>query len=220
MSKQYFDYLPDFAYVSREPDSKISDYITLKNIFRRIKLTDQVLNDITNFTKYKIIGDERPDQVAYKLYGDSNLDWLVMLANNTLNQFEEWPMSQTSQYNYLIKKYGTEENLSLPHHYETEQVKDNNNGVVIVKKGITVPKNYTVQFLSGGSIITLNPVTTISNYEYEEKIQTNRRNIYVLKGKFVSLALDLIKKQLINLKGSSQYQSVDLSIADNIKLYQ
>ena len=71
----YFKQVPDFDYVSRLPDAKISDYITVKNLFKRGKLADDIFQDLTVFTKYEIRGDDRPDNVAYKVYDDSDLDW-------------------------------------------------------------------------------------------------------------------------------------------------
>ena len=81
----YFKQVPDFDYVSRLPDAKISDYITVKNLFKRGKLADDIFQDLTVFTKYEIRGDDRPDNVAYKVYDDSDLDWVILLANNIIN---------------------------------------------------------------------------------------------------------------------------------------
>ena len=97
MAKKYFRQVPNFDYVSRLADSKkISDYIQVKNLFKRAKLRPDIWADLSKFTKYKIVGDERPDQVAYRQYKDQNLDWLIMLANNIINLEDEWPMDQTS----------------------------------------------------------------------------------------------------------------------------
>ena len=64
MAKPYFSYIPNFEYVSRLTKSKnISDYIEVKNLFKRAKLRSDVLQDLTNFTKYKVVGEERPDNV-------------------------------------------------------------------------------------------------------------------------------------------------------------
>ena len=70
----YFRQVPDFDYVSRLPDAKISDYLTVKNLFKKGKLADDIFQDLTIFTKYEIEGDDRPDNVADKFYEDSDLD--------------------------------------------------------------------------------------------------------------------------------------------------
>ena len=76
----YFRTLPNFEYISRINERKSnSDYITVKNLFRRALIREDIFTDFMAFTKYKIEGDERPDAVAYKFYGDSNLDWVLII---------------------------------------------------------------------------------------------------------------------------------------------
>ena len=101
----YFRKLPDFEYVSRLPDSKISDYITVKNIFKKNELRPDIFNDATVFTEYQIKGDDRPDNVAFEIYQDSSLDWLVLLCNNILNIQTEWPLLQNDFDRFLLDKY-------------------------------------------------------------------------------------------------------------------
>ena len=82
----YFRQVPNFDYVSRDSNQRqISEYATVKNLFRRGKLRDDIFGNLSYFTKYQIIGDERPDNVAYKLYNDETLDWVILLSNNTLS---------------------------------------------------------------------------------------------------------------------------------------
>ena len=219
MANQYFSYLPDFEYVSRLSGSNISDYVRVKNLFKRTKVNETIFGDLTNFTKYKIIGNERPDQVAFKIYGDSNLDWLVMLTNNILNYQNEWPLQNDAFYDYLLTKYGTEEKMFSAHHYETQEVKSSD-GVIIVPKGLEVPSNYSVTFYDNGQMKTESLLNTVSNYQYEQNIQDDRRNIFLLRRQYLSLALETMEEVLANESGSSQYVSDELSRGENIRLYQ
>ena len=219
MANQYFSYLPDFEYVSRLSGSNISDYVRVKNLFKRTKVNETIFGDLTNFTKYKIIGNERPDQVAFKIYGDSNLDWLVMLTNNILNYQNEWPMPSDAFFDYLLVKYGTEEKMFSAHHYETQEVKSSD-GVTIVPQGLEVPSTYSVTFYDNGQMKTESLLNTISNYQYEQKLQDDRRNIFLLKRQYLSLALETVEEVLANESGSSQYVSDELSKGENIRLYQ
>ena len=102
----YFSKIPNFEYVSRFEDAKISDYIPVKNLFKRGKLREDIFQDLTFFTKYDIKGDDRPDNVAFELYGDSSLDWVVLISNNILNIQSEWPLTQKGFDQYLLEKYG------------------------------------------------------------------------------------------------------------------
>ena len=219
MANQYFSYLPDFEYVSRLSGSSISDYVRVENLFKRTKVNETIFGDLTNFTKYKIIGNERPDQVAFKIYGDSNLDWLVMLTNNIVNYQNEWPMPSDAFFDYLLSKYGTEEKMFSVHHYETQEVKSSD-GVIIVPKGLEVPSNYSVTFYDNDQMKTESLVDTITNYDYEQKIQDDRRNIFLLRRQYLSLALETMEEVLANEAGSSQYVSDELSRGENIRLYQ
>ena len=218
----YFSQLPDFEYVSRLPDSRISDYIPVKNLFMRGKLREDIFKDASVFTKYKIKGDDRPDNVAYEVFGDANLDWLVLTCNNILNVYNEWPMTQFNFENYLLEKYGTYENINATHHFETTEVK-NTTGVVILPAGLEVDSNYSITFYDDRTegMTTINsPVIEVTNYMYEERLQDDRRNIFLLKPRFLNVVKDDLEEMMIYKKGSTQYKSETLKTADNIRLFQ
>jgi hypothetical protein len=139
MSKPYFRQVPNFDYVSRGSDKNyISEYNTVKNLFKRGKLRNDIFGDLSFFEKYKIIGDERPDNVAFKIYGDSTLDWVILLSNNILNIQSEWPIAQTIFDKVMLEKYGSYSSLySDIHHYETIELK-NSKGVTVIKEGIKI----------------------------------------------------------------------------------
>ena len=75
----YFSYFPDLYTVSRMTDrSSNSEFVRVKNLFRRPKLRDDLMSVTTAFEDYMVFGDQRPEEVAYKLYGDPRLDWVVL----------------------------------------------------------------------------------------------------------------------------------------------
>jgi hypothetical protein len=218
----YFRNIPDFEYVSRTTDTKnISQYQKVKNLFRRGKLKNDIFNDLTYFTKYQIVGDERPDNVAYNVYNDETLDWVILLANNITNIQTEWPLDHQSYYNFLIDKYGSEEEIHGVHHYETQQVRDTNR-TIIVPKGLKVPQDYSIEFYDSrlDSYTTVSNITTeITNYEYENKIEENKRNIYVLKSVYLNVILNDMEESMLYKEGSTQYLSETLVKGENIRLY-
>jgi len=223
MSLPYFRYLPNFDYVSRLPDSKyIGDYVQVKNLFRRAKINPELFQNINFFTKYQIVGNERPDNVAYGLYDNPYLDWLVLLANNIINVEEEWPLTQQSFFNYMLSKYGSETAFNEPHHYETSEIKDSN-GKVIMRKGLEVASDYSITYFDSGTnqLVTNNNVAiVVTNYDYEDKIQDSKRNIFVVKGQYLSQILNDLEDGLLYKSGSSQYISDKNAKADNIRLYE
>ena len=218
----YFRKLPDFEYVSRLPDAKISDYITVKNIFKKNELRPDILNDATVFTDYKIKGDDRPDNVAFELYEDSSLDWLVLLCNNIINIQTEWPLLQNDLDRFLLDKYGTYEKLNEVRHYETKEIKDSN-GVVIVPQGLQVASDYSITYWDDtirGYAVETDVPNPITNYQYEMDIENKKRNIKVLKGIYLGIVRDDMKELMTYRKGSTQYLDKTLKRAENIKLYQ
>ena len=217
----YFRKVPDFEYVSRLPDAKISDYITVKNLFKKGYLKEDIFQDLTLFTKYQVQGNERPDNVAYKIYNDPSLDWIVLLSNNIINIQTEWPMPQYELDRYLLDKYGSYEKLNETHHYETIEI-TNSNGVKIVEEGLTVDSDFSVTFYDWmiDSLETKSGITNpITNYEYEMKIEDAKRNIFLLKSDYVHVVKDDLTSIMRYKKGSTQYVSGTLKKAENIRLY-
>ena len=224
MAKKYFRYIPDFDYVSRLSKAQnISDYIRVKNLFKRTRISEQVFNDLTYFTKYQVISDERPDNVAFKIYGDSNLDWLILLANNIINLQQEWPLEHKSYYEFLISKYGSDAGIQGIHHYETQEIK-NSIGKVIIPKGLEVPSDFSVTFFDTGIsqevTVSTNIVTEITNQVYEDKINDEKRNINVIKPRFVGLIIEEMERLMKYQKGSTQYVSKDVVRGENIRIYE
>ena len=106
----YFRQLPNLSYPSLANDRKSAyDFKIVKNLFKRAVLRDDVINDITNFTRYSIEGDERADQIAYKFYNDSGLDWIILTANNIIHVRDEWPMSNRDFLTYINQKYTSDQ---------------------------------------------------------------------------------------------------------------
>ena len=217
----YFDKVPDFEYVSRLPDANISDYIPVKNLFKRIALRQDIYQDLSFFTKYKITGNDRPDNIASKVYGRSDLDWVVLTSNNIINIQDEWPMPQLEFDAYLLNKYGTYDNLNSSHHYETTELK--NDDVIIVQKGLQVPSTYSITYYFDSGIdsgmVTSYPVVEITNYQYEEKLNNDKRSIFLLKPRYLNVIIDDFEELMTYKKGSSQYKTETLKTADNIRLF-
>lgn len=336
----YFRQVPNFEYVSRNPGEKyISEYITVKNLFKRGKLREDIFGNLQFFEKYSIVGDERPDSVAFKFYEDSTLDWVILLSNNILNIQSEWPMTQRTFDKAMLNRYGSYDNLyNGIHHYETEEIK-NSLGITVVEPGIKISPTWKTggNFLevvnsqiavisSGDSVIPSNVVTVymlfgipglevgkqvtinnisepeyngqhviteilssdetsvsgfryelpftptiasptlsdprkeevlftvaegssilansyyyefwdpglgysvlvpsssfvkaVTNYEYEFNIEEEKRNIFVLKPKYLNIIFNDMDSIMPYKKGSQQYVTENLKKGDNIRLYE
>ena len=180
MTNSYFRQVPNFDYVNRSTNARdISNYITVKNLFKRGRLRPDIFENLTYFEKYSIKGDDRPDSVAQEYYDDPTLDWLVLLANNITNVQSEWPLPQSSLDEFLLEKYGTYDKLfSGIHHYETIEIK-NTKGAVILKGGLETPNTWKT---NGNFIQAINTkVTQISGTESKIATVTMNNGIKDLK---------------------------------------
>ena len=218
----YFNHVPNLEYVNRLPNAKISDYITVKNLFKKNEIRPDIFNDATVFTEYQIKGDDRPDNVAFEVYEDSTLDWIVLLSNNIINIQTEWPLLQNDLDRFLLDKYGTYEKLNAVHHYETKEIKDSNN-VVIVPQGLQVASDYSITYWDStvrGYIAESDIAEPVTNYEYEMDIENRKRNIRLLKMNYMTIVREDMESLMKYKKGGTQYVSTTLKRGENIKLYQ
>jgi len=217
---RYFRNLPNFEYISRINERKTNkDFLTVKNLFRRPIIREDLFTDFMSFTKYRIVGDERPDEVAYDVYGESDLDWVVLLSNNIINIRDEWPLSQHDYRNYLIEKYGNDtDEIDKIKFYETKEIKDSK-GKVFVPKGMQVDSTFETTFLDSGTnlLITVSPIEGITYRTYEDRLQEDKRNINLLKSEYLSIVMDDIET-LLDYEQSTEYINPVLKRASNPNL--
>ena len=161
----YFRQLPNLNYPSLKNDrTSAYDYQVVKNIFKRAVIRNDVFDEVTAFTKYSVVGDERPDQVADNFYNDSTLDWVVLTTNNIVHVRDEWPMGNQDFLTYLNGKY-TEAELANIHHYETKVIRDSN-GKLIQPSGLTVPADHSISFVDNGVLREESSLTSFTFLEH------------------------------------------------------
>lgn len=207
----YFRELPDVEYQSPFATRiSSSSYIQAKNIFRRMKIRDDLQNIFTIFDKYEIKEGARPDTIAEEIYGKSDLDWVVLLSANIINVRDQWPLSSKDLYEYTVSKYGLE-NINKVHHYETKEIK-NSDGNIILPKGLIVDEDYSINERSGPSIIS-----TISNYVYETRKNQKKETIYLLKPFYLQQFLNDMRTEMVYSE-SSQFVNKTLIKTENTRV--
>lgn len=228
----YFRELPDLEYLSPLSDrTSASEYITVKNIFKRVKIRDDLQNSLTAFNKYQIRDGVRPEQVAQELYGSQNLDWVVLISAGIINIRNQWPLSSKDIYNYAEKIYGT--SLNEIHHYETLEVKDSQNRIILPKGKIvdynfksprpnvdTEPVKSYIQYYDyelQEMVKKYNITIGVTNYEYEDLLNERKRTIYVLKREYIQQFLNDSRKLMLYSQ-STQYLNDRLKRGDNIRI--
>jgi hypothetical protein len=211
----YFRELPNLEYQSFLSDRKSSDeYIVVKNLFRRVKLREDLQSVFTVFDKYQIPDGSRPDLVANELYGSSQYDWVVLICAGITRIRDQWPLSDKDVYDYAESIYGSD--LNSIHHYETTEVKDSE-GRLILPAGKIVDSDFTITD-PNNPIQNLNPapIVGISNYEYEVRKNNDKRGIYVLKPRYLQQVLNDTRKAMTYDK-SSQYVNNKLIKTENTR---
>ena len=146
----------------------------LPDILRRVKLRATVKSGNMLFDKYDVKEGEKPEDVAFKWFGDPELHWVILMTNNVTDRYYQWPMSQPQFAEYLTDKYGAG-NEDGVHHYEITQDSGRTTG-----QG---PNDYS-------HLVEVNSDTdnasSISNRQYEERKQDEKRSIRLLNQKFLS----------------------------------
>ena len=182
----YFRELPNLLYQSFLPDKRSSlDYTEVKNLFRRTKLRDDLQNVFTLFDKYEIPDEFRPENVAEDFYGNDELDWVVLTTAGIVNVRNEWPLNNRDIFNYSFEKYG--DNLNATRFFETKEIK-NSSGSIILEKGKVVDSDFVFKYYDTNGIVEIkgtNVRTGVSNYDYEVRLNEEKRSIFVLKPEYL-----------------------------------
>ena len=215
----YFRELPNVEYQSFLSDAlSTKEYLTVKNLFRRNKLRDDLQNVFTLFNKYEIVEGARPDTVAEEFYGSAELDWVVLLTAGIINVRDEWPLSNYALYQYAEEKYGVE-NLSNFYNYETIEVRDSNNRLIL-SAGKDVDEDFSLNYSDNGSKVSLfgaNVRRGVTNWEYETRRNEEKSSIFLLKQGFLQQFLNDMREIMI-YGLSSEYINESLIRTENTKV--
>ena len=214
----YFQELPNILHPSLFPSrNKVESTILVKNLFKRSKLRTDVDQAITAFNYFDIKEGMRPDMVAQELYDNPELDWVVLTSNNITNIRNEWPLSHNDLHEYMLEKYGSDANIAKVHHFETREILDEFSRV-IMPAGLQVDENFTFKYKnSTNSILNVNPVSAITNYQYEVKLNDQKRRIRILKSEFLSAFISE-HREIMSYDKSSNYISKKLKKTYNPRL--
>ena len=164
----YFDMFPNIYY-SAKGDGK---FTIMKDILSRVKLIANVKENILGFDYYNVQDGETPEMIAHRYYGDVNLHWTILVANDIIDYYEDWPMSVQRFEQFVKEKY---ENPGAIHHYEIAQTSGDT--TVTIDVGMN-----TTEYPSA---------TAISNYQYEDRLQEKKRQIRLISTRHID---DFVKE--------------------------
>ena len=235
----FFRELPNVTYQT-PLSNRISsnEYILAKNLFRSAKTLDWLRNNVTVFNKFVIEDNDRPDVIAEKLYGDPELDYVVIIIAEITNIKEQWPLTNQQLYEYAENRWGLT-GLNTLHHYETLEVKDNK-GRTVLPAGLNVDSQFKIDGpdtkLNGGtwsvvrdngSITSVDKVELdvsdiaigVSNYIYEVKLNEEKRKIKVLKEGYLQKFLNDFRR-VMRYDRNTQYINPKLIGTENTRIIE
>ena len=234
----YFNELPNIAYQSPLSHKNSSaDYIVVKNLFRRTKLADYIRNAASVFDKFIIGEGDRPDTVAEALYGDARLDYVVVLVAGITNINHQWPLQDYQVYDYALSKYGDEETMSQIRHYETFEIRDEQNRQILPPNLIvdanfkidgTIHKypnttRYTLRSQAGFTqlddkdeftVADDNIARAVTNLEFEHTENEKKREIDVLKNGYLGTFINDLR-DIVRYVKSSSFVTSTLAVTEN-----
>lgn len=204
--KHYFSIVPNIRV--GYPGSKNTwdqEYVVMKNIFRRTTMDFSKNKAVMTFEKYVIFGDDKPYQVSQRIYGSPKYEWVILLTNNIVNVYSQWPKSNDEFDIYFRKKYGT--NIEGLYHYVTKKVEYQ--GIEVVEEGTVVDVDYKFTLPNGTVIGSDSLVRPVSNYEYEYTKNEEKRSIYLINP-FVIDDFIVEMERLLRYQFSSDITSQDV----------
>ena len=191
----FFNIVPNIEYDEKPisyPFSE-SDFVVAKNFFRRYKINDDVFQFAVFFKKYTIKDGERPETLAEKIYGNQFYDWVILLTNNMVNAQYDWPRTNYEIYKIVEEEF--DDPYSEISHYEIKET------IGHYQAGLHVDKTFydsthklningSVQIKNGNEIAS--PITVAEYYQEENE---KKREIYLLKSRFLEPFVKDFKKQ-------------------------
>ena len=180
----YFTYFPTTQY----------NGVDVKEITRRTNFVSQVLSNPYVFLPYTVMEGEKPEDIAYNYYGTVAATWVVLLANNIIDPYTQWPMDYGKFTDYLIAKYQQQSGKTgydvvawaqdtdiidnIVYYYTTGA-----NGQIIKVAPSSFPLLYDQQGNVTGRDVPIN-WRAERIYDYENSINEQNREILVVEKKY------------------------------------
>jgi|TARA_R110001592_G_scaffold45504_1_gene145434 hypothetical protein len=167
-------YFSNFRKIQYSFDKK--HYKLVTDIMSRVKIRDGIMDNVSLYNKYDVKSGETPENIAFKHFGNPELHWVILLTNNITDRFYDWPMSEQEFEVFVKDKYSNPDGI---HHYEKTQTSGKTTG--------NGPDDYTHKIEVNS---TTAGATSISNREYESRLQDKKRLIKLLDTRYLDTFLE------------------------------
>jgi len=163
-------YFENFPFINYSNDKITSKQVV--DIFRRVKIKSKVINEASLYQEYDIPNGERPEDTSMKHFGDPQYHWVVLMTNQSQDGYYDWPLDFRAFETFVNEKY---DNPYAIHHYEIAQ-----------SSGKTNSNDYS-HLIEVNS--TVAGAMSVSNYEFEDRLQDKKRKIKLLSPGFLPVLL-------------------------------
>ena len=172
--------LPELLYnISSKPLDP--DFLFVKNIWRRAEILTEFKSQVTIFNEITVRDGERPEDIATAFYNNPFYNWTVLVANDVVDVYSQWPRSITQLQDFINQKY---DNPQATKHHVTTEVKDAKNNI-IVEAGKVVASNYQISYYNGSTTVTATPVVSVSNEQFEFEENAKKARIQIIKPQII-----------------------------------
>jgi len=184
---KYFKQFPNIKYTIATDLAGNTTDIEIKDYFHLMKVRLDIWAEETLYYTHYVGNGERPDQVSYKEYGDEQYYWIVLQVNDIIDYHNEWPLSAHEFDDFIIKKYNSHRAAGEIAYYETVETKDSL-GNLRLPAGIRVGKDYKFTYSEYDDATTYKTSfpRSVSYWEYENDLNEQKKNIYLLKPEYIN----------------------------------
>ena len=173
----YFNAFPKIYY---DAEGK-GNFKLVTNLLRRVQMKKGLKESAALFDLYDIMGEDTPESVSEQYYGDQQYYWIILLFNDVKDRFYDWPLTAGQFEKYVQDKYS---DVNAIHRYEVAQSSGSTS---------SFDDSHKIQVNS-----TVSGATSVSNYDYEQKLQDKKSRIKLIKPEF----LELITEEFRTLIGA------------------
>lgn len=169
-------YFAKFPYIYYDPVGD-GNFKIAKDILRRIAFRVEVKTQASFYFEYHVKDSDSPEIISDKIYGSPSYHWVVLLMNEMVDPYRDWPLSDRKLQSMITAKYG-DGNEDDTHHYE-------------LADGTWSPDPAYAEIIE----IEGNPIA-ISNRQHEEAENEAKRKIRLLNPKYLNLVLEEFNRRI------------------------
>jgi hypothetical protein len=199
---RYFSKFPKLIYTK----DNVSSVVT--NLLTRLQTVKGVIDNSALYYSYSLKDGDTPEIVASKYYGDAELHWSILLFNNIIDPYYDWPMGYQQFVDFLNDKYGSAATSQITiHHYEkiiatTDDYSGQTTTDVLIidldtYNSLPAEPTTIVKSIGSTTVTETTSRNAVSCYDYENNLNESKRNIKLIKKEIIQD----VKKQFIALMG-------------------